>query len=101
MDRILLVQNILEALIFVVSTILCAILYGFIDKKIKITDKIFGIFKINSRWEWVVHVIIALILIIIIHYLGFYILKISNLIIVGITGAIAGICIYNSNRNNF
>lgn len=101
MDRILLVQNILEALIFVVSTILCAVLYGFIDKKIKLTDKIFGVFKINSRWEWIVHVVIALILIILVHYLGFYIFKISSLVTVGVTGAIAGVCIYNSNRSNF
>ncbi len=33
MDRMLLLQNILEALVFVVSTILFAVLYGLIDKK--------------------------------------------------------------------
>ncbi len=36
MDRMLLLQNILEALVFVVSTILFAVLYGLIDKKNKI-----------------------------------------------------------------
>ena len=33
MDRMLLLQNILEALVFVISTILFAVLYGLIDKK--------------------------------------------------------------------
>ncbi len=33
MDRMLLLQNILEALVFVVSTILFAVVYGLIDKK--------------------------------------------------------------------
>ncbi|WP_415285703.1 hypothetical protein [Clostridium perfringens] len=47
MDRMLLLQNILEALVFVVSTILFAVLYGLIDKKIRLTDKIFGAFKIG------------------------------------------------------
>ncbi|HJF35145.1 MAG TPA: hypothetical protein K8U79_03860 [Clostridium perfringens] len=101
MDRMLLLQNILEALVFVVSTILFAVLYGLIDKKIRLTDKIFGALKIEPKWEWIIHIVIALILIVLVHYFGVYIFKIWNLLTVFITGAIAGICIYNINRNNF
>lgn len=101
MDKILLIQNILEALVFVVSAIFFAVIYGFIDKKYKLSDKIFGAFKMNHKREWIVHVIIALILIVVVYYLGAYVFKISGLIIIGIIGAIAGIGIYNSNRNNF
>ncbi|HHD2808691.1 TPA: hypothetical protein ACOTG7_003484, partial [Clostridium perfringens] len=98
MDRMLLLQNILEALVFVVSTILFAVLYGLIDKKIRLTDKIFGALKIEPKWEWIIHIVIALILIVLVHYFGVYIFKIWNLLTVFITGAIAGICIYNMNR---
>ena len=101
MDRMLLLQNILEALVFVVSTILFAVLYGLIDKKIRLTDKIFGAFNIEPKWEWIIHIVIALILIVLVHYFGVYIFKIWNLLTVFITGTIAGICIYNMNRNNF
>ena len=101
MDRMLLLQNILEALVFVVSTILFAVLYGLIDKKIRLTDKILGAFKIEPKWEWIIHIVIALILIVLVHYFGVYIFKIWNLLTVFITGAIAGFCIYNINRNNF
>ena len=52
MDRMLLLQNILEALVFVVSTILFAVLYGLIDKKIRLTDKIFGAFKIEPKLDY-------------------------------------------------
>ena len=65
------------------------------------TIKIFGAFKIEPKWEWIIHIVIALILIVLVHYSGDYIFKIWNLLTVFITGAIAGICIYNMNRNNF
>ncbi|HHD2786104.1 TPA: hypothetical protein ACOTHR_003667, partial [Clostridium perfringens] len=87
MDRMLLLQNILEALVFVVSTILFAVLYGLIDKKIRLTDKIFGALKIEPKWEWIIHIVIALILIVLVHYFGVYIFKIWNLLTVFITGA--------------
>ncbi|MDZ4994532.1 hypothetical protein GNF80_16435 [Clostridium perfringens] len=101
MDKILLIQNILEALVFVVSAIIFAVICGIIDKKYKLSNKIFGVFKINPKLEWIVHVIIALILIIVVYFLGIYVFKIPGLITIGIIGAIAGICIYNSNRNSF
>lgn len=101
MDKMFLLQNILEALVFVVSTILFAVVYGLIDKKIRLTDKIFGVFKINPNWGWIIHGVIALVLIIAVHYFGVYIFKVGSLVTVFLTGAIAGICIYNMNRNNF
>ncbi|HHD2753994.1 TPA: hypothetical protein ACOTG0_002839 [Clostridium perfringens] len=101
MDKILLIQNILEALVFVVSAIIFAVICGIIDKKYRLSNKIFGVFKINLKWEWIVHVIIAIILIIVVYFLGTYVFKIPGLITIGIIGAITGIGVYNSNRNNF
>lgn len=101
MDKVLLLQNILEALVFVVSTIIFAFLYGMLDKKKGITDKIFSSFKKGSKGEVICHIVIALGLILLIRYLGIYVFKLWNLAIIFLTGAIAGICIYNINRNNF
>lgn len=100
MDKILLIQNVLEAFIFVVSSIIFALLYGALDKKYYFTNKIFSAFKGIYKWEWIIHVVIAIVLIFIVNYLGSYVLGLSDLLTSGVIGAIVGICMYNSNRYN-
>ncbi|MGG5460851.1 hypothetical protein [Clostridium sp. B9] len=100
MDKVLLVKNILDALIFVGSSIIGAILYGFIDKKYSLTEKIFDPFKINYKWEWILHLVLAVLVIMTINYFGIYVFKISWFIVIALTGFVTGICIYNSNRKS-
>ncbi len=97
MDNVLLMENIFDALVFVMSSIIFTFLYGTLDKKYHFTNKIFnGVYK----WEWVIHIVISLILISVIHYLGTYIFSIPNVIVALLIGAIAGIGMYNSNRHD-
>lgn len=101
MDKVLLLQNILEALVFVISTVIFALLYGLLDKKKGITDKIVGGLKKKPKLEVVIHIVVALALILIVRYFGLYVFKLWDLAVIFIMGAISGICIYNINRNNF
>lgn len=100
MDNVLLIQNIFDAFIFVLSSIIFALLYGGLDKKYHFTKEIFSVFNGIYKWEWIIHIILALILIAIIHYLGTYVFTIPNLLINVLIGLVAGICMYNSNRHN-
>lgn len=98
MDKVFFIENILETLIFVGSAIIGAILYGILDKKYSLTDKIFDPFNIDYKREWILHLLLSVVSIVIINYLGVYVFRVSWFVVVGVSGIIAGICVYNSNR---